>query len=360
MSSPVFAALLGSLATGDLPRLEAFSWDCLLVLPFFCLAHLGIWMLLQLVRRPALQRHFPLLQQGVWPRHGANRLCCILHSAVAFLWGFAVLYREGAFGRALGALGAPAVPGALPYFGSSISALQRPLLLYSLSFFVYDLVYVFIERDVATTLHHLGAVAAFITSFSRSVASADIVAGLTVGECSTPLLHLRYFARHYCTLAAEAKQRAPQKDFESAGESPASKGAPIGEETEDSPEGQTPAATPAAGSSAAAPMGPPEAASRGPPGGPTACVQVPPGIWGLSFVLLNRAAELLFVFTFITARALVAPAVTAATCVSARTPLLVKAMALTVCFISFYWIGQIFFLVYYRGSAGRQRRKKTV
>ncbi|CDJ51167.1 hypothetical protein, conserved [Eimeria brunetti] len=152
------------------------------------------------------------------------------------------------------------------------------MLLYSLSFFLYDLLYVLVERDIPTTLHHIGAVAAITCSFSQGTAGAELVAGLTVGECSTPLLHLRYFARHFAAVTAAEPQTDPSET--EGWDSKAEGGA-------DKAEGKD------HGSKAGDP----------------------------------RVAELGFVFVFIFARAVGGTALTAATCRCSTTPLAVKAMA---------------------------------
>ena len=303
--------------------------------------HLLLMLLLQRLRRPGWKQRFPLLQQHLWPRHGVNRLLCILHSSITLFWGCAILYTEGGLGgvfssRAAAAAAAAAGDGdaaaaaagaAAPwgcgvpkYFGGDMSSLQRALLLHSFAFFLYDILYVCFEGDLPTTLHHLGAVCAIGYSFIRGAAGAELVAGLTVGECSTPLLHLRYFARHFAAATAEQQQK----------------------EQEGPPRKQD---------------GAPDAASIA--GDEDSGVRTPCGVFGVSFAALTRAAELGFVFVFITARAIGGTALTAATCWCSSTPLPIKAMASLVCLISYFWIGQILLLVHRRGSAGRERRKKT-
>lgn len=284
-----------------LPRLASCEgWVIPAACLFFCM-HALLFLLLQLIQSSSICKRLPLLQRGAWPRHGINRLCAILHSSVATVWGLAIVCAEGGFWRG---------PSEAPYFGGDMTELQRPMLLYSLSFFVYDMVYVLIERDIPTSLHHAAALCGLLYGMYEVKSGAEFIAGLTVGECSTPLLHLRYFARHYATLYSQQKalQMLSRKSQE---------------------DDKKPLSYPISGS-----------------------------FFGSPFERLNIAAETAFVSVFVVARSMACPCVTLATVLNPTTPVLVKIFASTVCFISFFWLCQIGYLIYKRGTAGRARPAK--
>lgn len=321
-------APLGAFLQSHLPRLPSLAWWCFPLMSMFCCLHFLLLLLLQQVRRPGWEQRLPLLQPSMWPRHGINRLLCILHSSLIVVWGCCILYVEGGLrgvfrGSDATAAGSCGIP---PYFGVATTSLQRALLLYSFSFFIYDLMYVLLEKDIPGSLHHLGAFCAIAYSFYQDSAGAELVAGLTLGECSTPLLHLRYFARHFASVTDKGKQGYPQGQAT----------APCSEAASCKMEG---------------------GGCKG-VGAGSSCVRAPCGLCGVSFGVLNRAAELGFVFVFIIARSVGGTALTAATCRCQSTPLPVKLMASMVCLISYFWIAQILSLVYKNGSAGRGRPKK--
>ncbi|XP_026194045.1 uncharacterized protein LOC34623205 [Cyclospora cayetanensis] len=248
----------------------------------------------------------PLFQRKAWPHHGINRICSILHSTIVFVWGCGVLYQERALFRSA---------DDPTYFGASMTVLQRPLLLFSLSYFLYDTVYVLIEWDPPTFLHHVAGLGAILFAFQRSMSGAELLAGLTIGECSTPMLHLRYFARHYATLFA--KQKAAEQ-----GQGQECNGGAF-KTSKELPE-----------------------------------VPVPQGICGVSFDRLHRIMEVTFASIFAVARAIAGPCITLSLVLNPRTPVLVKIFGSSVCFLGFFWLFQIAYLIYSRGTACRGAHTK--
>lgn len=320
------SALLGLLSE-VLPRLsDCRGWCVLSACSFGCL-HLLLLLLLRLVQEtPSLCARFPLLQRGAWPRHGINRLLSILHSSVSCTWALSIVLLEADL--SWDSLSA--------YFGTPLTPLQRPIFLYSLSFFLYDLVYVLFEGDIASTLHHVAAASSCFLVLAQQQGGSEVLTGLAIGEVSSPLLHLRYFARHFQTVAERQQQQHEQKQQQKQQHQEQRRD---GEET-------------------TAPSSPSEA-KRQQQQQDKQLLQywAPSCLFGFPFSVLNRLFETLFVSVFFVARGLVNPCITWLTLRCVRTSLLVKASAATVCSLSFFWLAQITWLILKRGAATRHHKQ---
>lgn len=277
----------------------------------FAFCHLLLFSLLRLARRGgASALRWPLLQREAWPRHGVNRALSLLHGATSFLWACAVMAVDGGPFRA---------PPAPPYLGQGLSSLQRPLLLFSCSFFAYDLVYVAWERDAAGVIHHATSLAGFLYGLLAQTAGGEYTAALAVAEVSTASLHLRYFARHFAELHKRQRLLKAQEEE------------PAGEASDEAWKRLKDVAKC-------------EGFER------PLSYAVPAGIrlgnLKISFAFLTTLFEWSFACTFILARGVGSTVLTAACLLSPGTPFVVKVFAFTIWAVSFFWLRQVLVLVY--------------
>ncbi|PHJ17103.1 lag1 and cln8 lipid-sensing domain protein [Cystoisospora suis] len=192
----------------------------------FFLAHALLACLLRLSRDCS-----PLLCRSVFPKHGVNRLISSLHASIAVNWALAVLLEDHS-GSGTATNNQPSLPQrtsplgphstggsvCLFHFGRPVTNHERPLLLFSFSYFLYDTLYELISWDIPSVLHHVTTVIGLLSVLLQDCAGTDLVAALLVAEISTPALHLRYFLVQY-TKRREALTGKIQSQSEADGRS---------------------------------------------------------------------------------------------------------------------------------------------
>jgi TLC domain len=120
-----------------------------------------------------------------YSRDFANRLVSLVHCAVGISAPFFVLD----FANLRTNVGTPNTPE------------QLKLLLFSLGYFVYDMVCcLWIEMienrlDLATAFHHVVTILGLVVGVSQGISGHELLLCLVLMEVSSPFLHLRYMLR---------------------------------------------------------------------------------------------------------------------------------------------------------------------
>lgn len=190
----------------------------------FFLAHALLVFLLRLSRDSS-----PLLARFAFPKHGVNRLISSLHASIAINWSLAVLLEDHSgphsgvnsqpsLSQRTAPLGSDSAGSSacLFRFGRPVTHHERPLLLFSFSYFLYDTLYELLSWDIPSVLHHVTTLVGIVNVLVQDCSGTDLVAALLVAEISTPALHLRYFLVQY-SKRAEALTKKVQAQSEAEG-----------------------------------------------------------------------------------------------------------------------------------------------
>lgn len=224
--------LLGDLLPALRYRALLSPWIWLICLCSFFLLHAFCRQVVLLLRQQRGQRISKvalLLQSKVFPLHGVNRLMSTLHALVALNWGVLVLMERYTTPNSLVSNAADSastaggtrisraaadsskvspVPICLWGFGEPVTPQERALLLFTLSYFIYDTWYEGFYGNVCDCVHHGAAILGLLNVLGSDVGARDLIAALIVGELSTPLLHLRYYCIQFAkNLAAVTASR---------------------------------------------------------------------------------------------------------------------------------------------------------
>ncbi|PFH31669.1 hypothetical protein BESB_026430 [Besnoitia besnoiti] len=173
----------------------------------FFLTHALLVCLLRLCRAKS-----PLLAECAFPRHGVNRIISTLHACIVINWSLLVLLEDSRSAEPAGAAGA-AGSRCLFHFGRPVTVFERPLLLFSFSYFLYDTFYELASWDISSVLHHVTCIVDILVVLANDRAGTDLVTALLIAEISTPALHLRYGLVQYSKKAdALAKSLAEKEE----------------------------------------------------------------------------------------------------------------------------------------------------
>ncbi|KEP62635.1 UNVERIFIED_CONTAM: hypothetical protein HHA_295080 [Hammondia hammondi] len=376
-SSEPTASLLPRMTYGEMESCPLLYVCCI---ASFFLTHALLVCLLRLSRTKS-----PLLAECAFPRHGVNRMISTLHACVVLNWSLLILLEEPPSRAVSG------TSHCLFHFGRPVTDSERPMLLFSLSYFLYDTFYELASWDLSSVLHHVTSLIGLLNVLVADRGGTDLVMALLAAEFSTPALHLRYFLVQYAkraealakTYAVESQAacaraelpavyeqarqaHAAKEKTEACADDRASRGAVADATEEREKEKEKAFAMPKGGEHETGSVRPEgmtsenvESQAEGSQGGndvllvdKTSPRAVAHALGKYDFRGPLDAVERAFFFIFLCGRGIAAPCLVYACVTCGTTPVLVRAGSVGILVVSFFWM-----ILLFRGLLKRLKSK---